>query len=230
MEYNIAVVDDNIEDLNLIVNTVQIYFASKDFQANISQYNDSNAFPTDKFFDLIFLDIDMVGKTGFELAKAYKIKHKDILIVFITNHKELVYDACNIHPFDFIRKENILLDIPKVIEDAILKLNDLYPTVTFYCNGNIYVINKNEIIFCESFNHNTEIHYGNKSLNVCLQLSNVSEKIDLDYFYRVSRSYYVNMKKVIKLDGTTLFLTNNYKIQISRRKKSNIQKYLSERK
>lgn len=230
MEYQIAIIDDDLGDLNLISKNIHKQLDLMGIQVHISQYSESVKFPITQSFDLIFLDIDMSGKTGFDLAKSYKKYHKEVLIVFITNHKELVYDACNIHPFDFIRKENILLEIPIVIEEAISKLNDLYPIITFYSNGIAYAINKNDILYCESFNHNTVIHYNDKSLNLYLQLTDVIKKINSGNFFRVHRSYYVNMDKVIKLDGITLSLQNNKKIQISRRKKSIVKNFLLERK
>lgn len=228
MTYKLSILDDDLNDLETIYNLINNFFSSKSISVTINKYNNVNDFPMNEKLDILFLDIDMPNKSGLELAKEYKIMHKHTLIIFITNHNELVYKACNIHPFDFIRKENLTIEIPMVLEEAIYKLTDLYPTVTFYVNGNAYVIRKESILYCESFNHSTEIHFNKSSITVNQQLNSVSEILNSNDFKRVGRSYLVNMKKVQKLEGTTLFIAYNCKIPISRRKKKKVLEYLVE--
>ena len=228
MTYKLAILDDDLDDLETIYNLINDFFSLKSISVNIDKYDNTNDFPMNEKFDVLFLDIDIPNKSGLEIAKEYKTLHKHTLIVFITNHNELVYKACNIHPFDFIRKENLTIEIPMVLEEAIYKLTDLYPTVTFYVNGNAYVIRKESILYCESFNHSTEIHFNKSSIIVNQQLNSVSATINSNDFKRVGRSYLVNMKKVQKVEGTMLFIDYNYKIPISRRKKKKVLEYLVE--
>lgn len=227
MKYQIALVDDDLDDLEKACSMIQTYFSSANKEASIDKVHDSLKFDNEKNYDLLFLDIEMPNQTGFDLAKEYMKTHKETLIVFITDHKELVYSACNLHPFDFIRKENLALELPYVLDEALYRLTEMNPTVSFQSNGSTYLIHKNSIIFCESFNHNTVIHYDDKELNVYLQLKEVIEKINLDYFMRVNRSYYVNMKKVIKLAGKHLYLEDNHIVEISRQKRAMIADYLN---
>lgn len=228
MEFQLAILDDDFIDLNIIYNLVCNFLSSKSINIKINKYNNINDFPMDKKFDILFLDIDMPNKSGFELAKEYKKLYKHTLIIFITNHNELVYKACNIHPFDFIRKENINIEIPMVLEEAVYKLTDFYPTVTFYINGNAYIIRKDSIFYCESFNHSTAIHFNKSSITVNQQLNDVEIAINSNDFKRVGRSYLVNMRKVKKLEGNTLFIDNNYTVPISRRKKKMVLESLME--
>ena len=166
--------------------------------------------------------------SGLELAKKYKKRHENALIIFITSHNELVYKACNIHPFDFIRKENLDIEMPDVLEEINYQLSHLHPSVTFYINGNAYVLRKELILYCESFNHQTEIHFDTSSITVNMQLGDVEKTIDSNHFKRVGRSYLVNMKKVTKLEGTTLYISEHHQIPISRRKKKLVLEYMKE--
>ena len=166
--------------------------------------------------------------SGLELAKEYKKRHQNALIIFITSHNELVYKACNIHPFDFIRKENLDIEMPDVLEEINYQLSCLHPSVTFYINGNAYILRKESILYCESFNHQTEIHFDTSSITVNMQLGDVEKTIDSNHFKRVGRSYLVNMKKATKLEGTTLYISEHYQIPISRRKKKLVLEYMKE--
>ena len=228
MTFNLAILDDNTKDLDMIYNTIQQFFHTKSLDIHIHSYQNVEDFPMEQKFDVIFLDIDMPKKSGFDIAKEYKTYHKNILIIFVTSHNELVYKACNIHPFDFIRKENLNKEIPLVLEEVIYKLTDLYPTSTFYINGNAFIIQNDAIVYCESFNHSTEIHFEQSSITVNQQLSDVLKTINSDHFKRVGRSYIVNMKKVKKFEGNTLYMDHDYEVQISRRNKKMILEFLME--
>ena len=226
MNYKIAVIDDNLDDLNQINEIIDVFFSLAKIDVTVHTFLDSRSFNQDDKYDLLFLDIEMPVLSGFELAKLYMEKNPHALIVFITDHSELVFTACNIHPFDFIRKEKIKDELCYVLDEAIYRLNKTNPTVCFQSNGNTYRINKADIIFCESFNHNTVVHYNNNALNLYSQLNTTIDKINSDYFLRVSRSYYVNLKKVVKLVGVDLYLENDHIIQISKQKRSSITSYL----
>lgn len=228
MIYKIAIVDDSLNDLNKTYELIQKNLEFKDIDVQLYKYHDVKCFPSDLTFDVLFLDIDMPEISGFQLAKEYRIAHKDTLIIFVTNHNELVFQACNIHPFDFIRKENLDIEIPTVLDEIIYKLKDIYPTITFYVNGNAYVINTDSIIYCESFNHSTVIHFNDSDIKVNQQLKDVSNLINSNSFKRVGKSYLVNMNKVIKFEESTLFLEMDNQVPISRRNKSKIMEYLSE--
>lgn len=226
MACHIAVVDDEENDLKHVCNHISDFFSSTDIQLNT--YRDALCFPINTNFDVLFLDIDMPHVSGLELAKEYKKRHQNALIIFITSHNELVYKACNIHPFDFIRKENLDIEMPDVLEEINYQLSHLHPSVTFYINGNAYVLRKELILYCESFNHQTEIHFDTSSITVNMQLGDVERTIDSNHFKRVGRSYLVNMKKVTKLEGTTLYICEHHQIPISRRKKKLVLKYMKE--
>ena len=226
MACHIAVVDDEENDLKHVCNHISDFFSSTDIQLNT--YRDALCFPINTNFDVLFLDIDMPQVSGLELAKKYKKRHQNALIIFITSHNELVYKACNIHPFDFIRKENLDKEMPDVLEEINYQLSHLHPSVTFYINGNAYVLRKELILYCESFNHQTKIHFDTSSITVNMQLGDVEKTIDSNHFKRVGRSYLVNMKKVTKLEGTTLYISEHHQIPISRRKKKLVLEYMKE--
>ena len=188
MAYRIAVVDDEEDDLKHVCHHISDFFSSTDIELNT--YMNALQFPIDIYFDVLFLDIDMPHVSGLELAKEYKKRHQNALIIFITSH--------------------------------------LHPSVTFYINGNAYILRKESILYCESFNHQTEIHFDTSSITVNMQLGDVEKTIDSNHFKRVGRSYLANMKKATKLEGTTLYISEHYQIPISRRKKKLVLEYMKE--
>lgn len=68
--------------------------------------------------DVLFLDIDMPDLSGMDIAKQLnEMEHKPLL-VFVTNHDELVYESLQYHPFGFIRKSFFDTEIEKVLADC----------------------------------------------------------------------------------------------------------------
>jgi DNA-binding LytR/AlgR family response regulator len=61
-----------------------------------------------------------------------------------------------------------------------------------------------------------------------LKVNHIKKTLDSNHFKRVGRSYLANMKKVTKLEGTTLYISEHYQIPISRRKKKLVLEYMKE--
>ena len=67
-------------------------------------------------YDCVFLDLYMGGMTGFETASQLARKNKDTRIAFLTSNVAMVYDSFEYQPFYFLRKDNYVDVLPKVIQ------------------------------------------------------------------------------------------------------------------
>lgn len=219
MNYKIGIIDSNQKDL-IKLNHLLSKLKKEEF--DVFSFNDPRQFKYNEKYHVLFLSIVMSHSDGFTIAKKYLKSFPKTIIIFVTNHKELVYQACNIHPFDFIRKEKLELEISYVFKEIICKLHSLYPHITLSYQGNTYHINIDDIIFCESFNHHIEIHCKDDTYRFYNSLKNIYSMINNQSFQMLGRSYLVNMNKVIKLENNTLYLYNNYTIPINKKNKSYI--------
>lgn len=68
--------------------------------------------------DVLFLDIDMPGINGLDIAKVLSEMAEKPLLIFVTSHDELVYDSLQYHPFGFIRKSYFENEIEKILKDC----------------------------------------------------------------------------------------------------------------
>ena len=106
---NIAVVDDEKSALNIIGAAIKSVFEKHNINANIDCYFHQKALkesPKYNEYDLFFLDIHMPEKNGILFGSELVSCKKDCEIIFVSNDSSKVFEALEINPFGYIRKEN----------------------------------------------------------------------------------------------------------------------------
>lgn len=117
--------DDDKLYANTIKNKISVYMnntSNDDKTYTISVFNDGDSLLKEfnrQFADVVLLDIDMPGMNGFEVASLIQKRKEDILIMFVTNHEDRVFQSYDYHPFWFIRKNH--LDDLNVILPKLMK-------------------------------------------------------------------------------------------------------------
>ncbi|MCD4746938.1 MAG: LytTR family DNA-binding domain-containing protein [Bacteroidales bacterium] len=197
--------------------------------------------------DLVLLDINMPDGTGFDLLK--KLDNINFKIIFITAYEEYAVQAFEFSAIDYILKP---VD-PKKLFDAInkahhlveqeninLKLNALFANLENSASENkklvlktaenIYIVNTNDIIRCESDAGYTQFHLlnGNKIL-VSKNLKEFENMFDGYGFYRIHQSHLINLKYIdhySKIEGGAVVMKDNSELPVARRKKDSFLKLL----
>ncbi len=177
--------------------------------------------------EIVFIDINIPGKSGIELAEEIKVMLPDTIITFLTAYDSYAVKAFELKIYDYILKP---YDEKRIIEslncalsainsknenDIICILDKLDQTKSLKripCenNGRIILIDINKISFCYSegeknyIKADKEIYYTSKTLQ------ELSEKTN---FFRCHRSYIVNLEKVKEVypwfNGTYKLIVDN---------------------
>lgn len=80
-------------------------------------------------------------------------------------------------------------------------------------------IRAGDIIYAEVYNHRVIAHTCDDSISFYGQLNDLEARLD-DSFYRVGRSYLVNISCIERIDGLEIFFINGDKVRIPRRRYS----------
>lgn len=80
------------------------------------QTETDQSFNIDAQFDIYFLDIDMPGISGFDLAEKIHNRYPEALIVFLTTHEELSMEGYQYQAFRFISKLRLDSMLPRVLK------------------------------------------------------------------------------------------------------------------
>ena len=202
--YNIALVDDDQRILQIVQYKVKSIFNSVGIDPTITCFNNPQKLHMDTYYDVLFLDIDMPSLNGIELAQNYLQNHDDTTIIFITNKYDLVFNAFSVHPFDFVKKENLETGLIQPIKHLISKLT------TIKCK---------KILYCESYGHICYIHTTDRVIKTNkYKLSNIESIINCEDFYMINQSYLVHWKYVINIENKSTTLEDGTVLPISKRR------------
>lgn len=192
--------------------------------------------------DLVFLDIEIPGGSGFKLLN--NIKDIDFEVVFITAYEQFAIKAIRHDALDYLLKpvdpKELVAAVEKVKEakykktlkkqyDSLLKnINPEQLTVkkiSISTSDKIHLIEVDDIIRCESDNYYTIIYFKDgTSLLVSKTLKEMEQKLEEYDFVRTHKSHLVNMRCIMNFikDEMMVLLTDGVKVPVSKRKKEKI--------
>ena len=198
--------------------------------------------------DLVFLDIQMPGRSGFDmLAELDKTPH----VIFTTAYDEYALKAFEVNALDYLLKPVE----PKRLADAIQKLH-LQEDKEVYHNNNNSVANNNrsllvddaqvfvkdgercwfvklnEIRLFESVGNYAKVYFGNNKPLILKSLNALEERLDEKTFFRANRKHIVNLRMIEKIEpyfngGLLLDLKGGEKIEVSRRQTVKFKEMMS---
>lgn len=165
--------------------------------------------------DVIFLDIQMPGGSGFDLLES--LDHLPE-VVFSTAFDEYAVQAFEMNALDYlmkpIRDERFSKAIAKVLDRRLMTTQKI-----FIKDGiNIHIISIDKIRIVEAKENYACIHFENKRILTKCSLNKMEEKLNDSTFFRINRTQIINTNFVesIKLNKN-IKLTSGEILEISER-------------
>lgn len=200
--------------------------------------------------DLVFLDIAMPEKDGFDLLN--EITDINFEIIFVTAHHDFMLQAFRFSAVDYLLKpveHNLLVDAvkraAKRIDDKTSggNLETLLYNIRQKDSGSkmklcitsikgFQVVKLSDIIYCEASSNYTNFHFTDRSM-ICASrpIHEFEEMLEDCHFVRIHKSLLVNLehvKEYIRGEGGTVIATNGSKLEVSRRKKESFMSKMKE--
>ncbi len=167
--------------------------------------------------DLVFLDIQMPEKDGFKFIEQVHQAGYYPGIVFVTAYEHYAIQAIRNSVFDYIlkpiRREELIdaigrfrnrtrKDEKQDLSQLLLALKESGPgKIKLNTRSGYILINPHELIYCQADGNYTflQLVNGNRELST-LNLSAIEENFKGGGFFRVSRSYLVNLRYLSRVD------------------------------
>ena len=195
--------------------------------------------------DLIFLDIQMPGKTGFDML-AELDKAPDV--IFTTAYDEYALKAFEVNALDYLLKPVE----PKRLADAIQKLHmddEREPIGETTVSTNRSILNETDQVFVkdgercwfvkltdirlfESVGNYAKVYFGGNKPLILKSLNALEERLDEKVFFRANRKHIVNLRLIEKIEpyfngGLLIELKGGEKIEVSRRQTVKFKEMMS---
>ncbi|MBP3617471.1 MAG: response regulator transcription factor [Lachnospiraceae bacterium] len=211
----IAVCDDEKIFREQVIKQIRAY----DDRVVLHEYTSGDKLlQTGEVYDLIFLDIEMPGSNGMVTAKKLREKKVESHIVFLTTHKECVFDAFKVRAFRFLNKPVNPAKLREVLQE-LEKEKQSDERIVVEQKGKSFDILLKHVVYLEAFGDGTYIYdkYG-QVYSSSMQLKEWEEKLQEKGFYRIHKSYMVSMAYVKSRDKEMLELSDlDVTLKIARR-------------
>ena len=194
--------------------------------------------------DLIFLDIQMPGKTGFDmLQELERAPH----VIFTTAYHEFALKAFEVNALDYLMKPVE----PKRLADALqkLQLNEEKEMAASIGGINRGMLGENDQVFVkdgercwfvklaevrlfESVGNYAKVFFGTNKPLILKSLNALEERLDEKVFFRANRKHIINLRMIDKVEpffngGLLLDLKGGEKIEVSRRQAVKFKEMMS---
>ena len=207
---HIAIVDDLETDREKLENAVSAFFSrAADCSCDIKTCTCGEELLgsfSPGMFDLAFLDIQMEGMSGIELAKTLRALDTKLMIVFLTSSREYAFDAFPVHPFDYLVKPFEQRTLDALLTEALRVMETPEPKLNVRTSGGTLSVPFSSICSLVSQGHAVEMRLTDGQTLACANtFTEISEAVTGDArFLLCNRGIVVNMNHVASLADDVL--------------------------
>ncbi len=239
----IAICDSNEGDLLHLKELILEILGSYYIQCNIYEFDSGEKLlESPLIFQLVFLDIALNGKDGIETGNIIYKKNHAIKIIFQTNFNQYCKEAINrTHAFAFLEKP-LQKEILEEQLNEYIDNNENTSDIQITFNNVKYIVKEKEvedyfvslsvknIIYFECIKLKKEIKIVTEQGNYIFTdtMSAIEEKMAPFGFETCCRGILVNIKKIRKIKGYTVFLNNGDSKPLSQRRVSEFKERVNQ--
>ena len=207
---NIALLDDEAHENENLRGMIETYAAKRNYLIHCESFSDGRELLKRDRFDLYFLDFRMDGMDGIEVAQALKEKYSHaVTICYLTNYAAAAAEIINhrIYADGFLKKP---------VEAALLeeKLDQFYRLSYFHRfelrrGADYQTVYAQDILYAEADDKRVKLHLFDRVESFNYLLRDIEKILQGGgAFYRISRSFLVNMQYVDRYNARSVTLKN----------------------
>lgn len=223
MEYKIGICDD--EPIQLKVNYIYIKEITTRNQISVTVQSFCNSaqlfsYLKNQELDILFLDIDLGEESGITIAEHLAQEYPDIIIVFLTGHREFTNEAFDVEALGYVVKPINEQKLERTLNKAFTQAYGIKNR----SNGSSLIITEEnikkkipqpDILYIERIQAKSLIHTKKRIYQIYEPLTSIYERLDQN-FLRINQSEIVNRGEIITIQGNTVFLQDGRQLSIGR--------------
>lgn len=186
--------------------------------------------------DIIFLDIHMPGKSGFDLLEELTTVPE---VVFTTAYDQYAVQAFEVNALDYLVKplreerfaktmEKVRLGLQKRDEEKEKPL-DIHQRIFIKDGEKVFFVPLTEVRLIESMENYARLYFGKEKAMIKRSLNQLEEKLDAAVFFRANRSQIINTEYIKEIhpyfnNKLQMTLTTGETVEVSSRQSVKFKK------
>lgn len=220
---NIAICDDDLAICSQLENLVGDGIDKKVIDTNCEVFSSGDSLlkylkTNQERFHLYLLDIEMEGADGLEVASWIRREDDEAIIIFITNHAELMPEAFRVLAFQYVVKPLNLEKTEAILLAAIDLLQRRKTLFHYRANKQSYTLKLSEIEYIESVGRKIILHLlSGECREYYGTLKEAFEKVEGLLFARAHSSYVVNLEQIETFENKSVLMRSGSRINIGKK-------------
>lgn len=228
----IAVCDDEKEIRKLLSKKIGKFYP----EAEVCSFESGEEFfASGQMADILFLDIQMPGENGIEIAKRLRRQNQRTVLVFVTALKEYVFEAFDVgafhylvKPFDDEKFREVLLRAVEQYRqiNALMQQRKAEERYILIKAGGVHTrIFVKDIVYAEVYNRKVMIYCRAGEIEYYGRLSDLEKQLGEDFF-RPHRAYLVHFRYVVQYNAARIVLEKGTVLMAKQKYSEFVKRYM----
>ncbi len=165
--------------------------------------------------NIIFLNYNIIGEAGLDIARKLRSEKSPATIVFIGNYAPSVLEAFTVKPYRFLVTPLKKSEIFNLLDDFFTDFSLNYPLL-IRCKSETVCLKASDIVYLEADNKHCFIHLKNEAHSCNHTMARVYNLLPKYRFCKINRAFIVNFDYISRYNSDMLTLKTGEELHISR--------------
>lgn len=216
----LAVCDANVADMQELVSKLRELAEDMGISCSVREFRSARLLletAKSSAFDAVFLETELGGTGGLELARKLRFYQEDVEIVFVTSKEKYALAAYSVFPLGYLLKPAERRRLYPLLLRVAHKAKESGPTLRcMTADGGEALIPRDELLYIEVMGNRLFFHGLHEVVEGIGSLSGVSENLPERLFYRAHRNFVVNLQYVRKIGHYYFTMQNGDKVAVAK--------------
>lgn len=220
----IAVIEDIQVHSDLLCSYIMKWSEEKGNSLTLEAFESAESFlfqwEEEPDFDVLFVDIQMAGMNGMEMAKKIREKDETMVIIFTTGITDYLEEGYEVEAMHYLVKP-VSESKVKTCLDKVLERRKWEDYILVHTEDEICKINTEQIHYVEAMGHGCRLKIVGKNSSSFVEIresiSQMEGMLEKTEFIRCHRSYLCRTGGIYRIDKTSVYFDDGSSIPVSRR-------------